>query len=289
MARLYPDPEHQSFRLGDSSKRALLIHGFPGTPWEVRHIGEFLAELGWEVYAPLLPGFGPDIESLGDYTWNDWARTALRAYEELREEADTTALIGFSMGSALAVHLAAEAEVQRLALVNPFSGLGFPLGLILPAVLPLKRSYHPFWRADFDDPWTRNVLRRVLPDLDVDDLTLRERIRREVRIPVRAVGEVQKIGSSAWRLAPSVASPTLIVQGTADRVVPPARTRRFASRLGGSVQLKEVPGGHPLVWPGMPGHEELISELRRLFANGGRGRTSSATRLPQRPAGHPPP
>lgn len=283
MARLYPDPEHQSFRLGHSSKKALLIHGFPGTPWEVRHIGEFLAELGWEVHAPLLPGFGPDIESLGDYTCNDWAGTAQSAYEELREGADGVALIGFSMGSALAVHVAAKAEVQRLALVNPFSGLGFPLGMILPAVLPLKRSYHPFWRADFDDPWTRNVLRRVLPDLDVDDLTLRERIRREVQIPVRAVGEVQKIGSSAWRLAPSVASPTLVVQGTADRIVPPARTRRFARRLGGAVQLKEVHGGHPLVWPGMPGHEELLSELRLLFADGAPRRTSSAARLPPKP------
>jgi len=38
----YNTPEHQPFTLGDGSAVALLIHGFPGTPAEVRPLAEAL-------------------------------------------------------------------------------------------------------------------------------------------------------------------------------------------------------------------------------------------------------
>lgn len=260
--------------MGRSRRRALLIHGFPGTPWELRAVGAHLVRLGFEVHCPLLPGFGPHIESLGERSWHDWEEAVEEACRLTRQEAEELLVVGYSMGGALAMRLALREEVDRLVLINPFSGLGFPLGILLPLVAPFLRSYRPFGSADFSDPWTREVVGRVLPDLDVDDLTWQQRLRNEVKLPVRAIEQVRRLGVAAWRAAPQIDVPALVVQGEADAVVPASRTRRLADRLGGPVVLREAPAaGHVLIWPEKPGHSRLIREIERFTANGALRRT----------------
>ena len=254
--------------MGRSTRRALLIHGFPGTPWELRAVAQLLAELGYEAHGPLLPGFGPHIGDLGQRRWQEWEEAAHSAFGQLRTGATRRVVVGYSMGAALAVRVAAREEVDELVLINPFSGLGFPLSALLPLAAPVVRSYRPFLKADFTDPWTREVVGRVLPDLDVDDLTWQERLRQEVKLPVRAVEQVRRLGTAAWRAAPRVRARTLVFQGVHDKVVPPARTRRFVTRLNGKATLREAPGGHVLIWPGKPGHRELVSEIGRFVNDG---------------------
>lgn len=253
--------------MGRSGRRALLIHGFPGTPWELRATGEQLTRLGFEVHCPLLPGFGPNIGSLGQRTWKDWEEAVLEAYARISRGADTVLVAGYSMGGALALRLALQAEPNQLVLINPFSGLSLPLRTMLPLIAPFLRSYRPFGRADFTDPWTREVLARVLPDLDVDDLTWRERLRHEVKLPTRAIEQVARLGTAAWRSAPGVQVPTLVLQGSDDEVVPASRTRRLVERLAGPTTFRMLKGGHVLIWPGKPGFEELMSELQLFVRN----------------------
>ena len=48
------EPEQlQPFRLRGGVRGCLLIHGFAGTPPEMRGVGEFLAARGYDVMAPL--------------------------------------------------------------------------------------------------------------------------------------------------------------------------------------------------------------------------------------------
>ncbi|MEX2536129.1 MAG: alpha/beta fold hydrolase [Trueperaceae bacterium] len=268
MIRPYPSPQHRPFAIGSSRNRALLIHGFPGTPWELRSLAKLLAEQGYEAHCPLLPGFGPQIDSLGDRSWQDWEESVHSAFGRVRSGAAKLLVVGYSMGAALAVRLAAHEEVDELVLINPFSGLSLPVKMLLPVLAPLVPSYRPFRSANFEDPWTREVVGRVLPDLDVDDLTSQERLRNEVRLPVRAITQVQRLGSAAWRAAPRVRARTLVFQGVQDKVVSATRTRRFAGRLGARAQLREAPGGHVLIWPGKPGHGELVRELGSFLSDG---------------------
>ena len=51
---------------------ALLLHGFPGTPAELRPLGQALAFAGVRAQAPLLPGFGPAMQRLGDVGAREW-------------------------------------------------------------------------------------------------------------------------------------------------------------------------------------------------------------------------
>ena len=295
-ATLYPAPEHQTFTMGDNPAKVLLIHGFPGTPWEVRHIGRVLAGNGWEAFGPLLPGFGPSIETLGQRHAGEWLEFISDRLRLLRNGSGEgpLAVVGFSMGGGLATILAAQEEIDALVLINPFSGLPLPVRSALPLVTRALRYYRPFWRANFDDPWTRQVIGRVLPDLDVDDLNDQELLRREVKIPLSAIEQVQSVGGLAWDAAPHVHAPTLIVQGTRDTVVPALRTRRFSKRFAGPLRYVEVPGRHPLVWPHQSGYREMIDEVTgfldptNLAASKpatpfGQRKTASATRPPHGP------
>ena len=69
----------------------------------MRGLGEALNEQGWTVHAPLLPGFGSDIETLTERRWQEWA-AAVRAgrCRDSRQRATTRCcVVGYSMGAAL--------------------------------------------------------------------------------------------------------------------------------------------------------------------------------------------
>jgi hypothetical protein len=64
LPRPFDGCEHRSFLWQGSDCAALLIHGFPGTPAEMRPLGTVLKDAGWTVHGLMLPGLGADIESL---------------------------------------------------------------------------------------------------------------------------------------------------------------------------------------------------------------------------------
>ena len=92
------------FDFGAGPPRALLLHGFTGSPGEVRATGEHLAKTGWRVQGPLLPGHGTVIEDLDQVTAQDWIDTVDNAIERIGQETDQPiAVIGLSMGGLLAL------------------------------------------------------------------------------------------------------------------------------------------------------------------------------------------
>ena len=58
--------EHRDFMRQGGPPAAVLVHGFPGTPAEMRPLADVLSDAGWTVRAPLLPGFGAQIETLAN-------------------------------------------------------------------------------------------------------------------------------------------------------------------------------------------------------------------------------
>ena len=99
---------------------ALLVHGFCGSPFGMRRTAEKLAAKGTSVEAPLLPGHGTAVEDLVPLRWGDWAEAAEEAYTALRSRCPRVAVVGHSMGGALACWLAERhPEIRGLALVNP--------------------------------------------------------------------------------------------------------------------------------------------------------------------------
>ena len=261
----YGSSEHQTFTLGDSPQKALLLHGFPGTPAELRPLAKVLCSSGWQATAPLLPGFGVDIPRLGERRWQDWQGAALAHWQEFRGEAQQTLLIGFSMGGALALHLAAQRPPDKLVLIAPFWQMNDPRTNLLPIIKYVMPTLKPFEKADFDDENVRKQFEVMLPDIDLDDPNVQTRLRQEIVLPTSSVDELRKLGRSAYRVAKKVSIPTLILQGFQDTTVRPEDTRALLRRLGGPVTLYEFGGDHDVVKSHGRGHETFLNLLKEAL------------------------
>ncbi len=241
----FTNPSHQPFQLGSGAAGALLIHGFPGTPAELRPLGEQLAAAEYTAYGLLLPGLGSEIETLSTKTRTDWLQAAQQKWAEIQQDHHRTTLIGYSMGGAIATCLAAQQPPQQLVLLAPFWRLNTMLRHLLPIVKYLKPRITPFERANFDDPELRKQMQSVIGgDLDLDDPEVQQQLRENIIIATATLDEVRRLGQAAYKAAAQLTCPTLIIQGAQDETIPPALTRKFMQRINGRVSYYEINGTH---------------------------------------------
>lgn len=99
----------------------LLLHGGGDTPQTFRYLADALYARGFHVVAPLLPGHGRTLRDFARVTANDLTAAAASSYATLRASHEWVAVIGLSMGGALAAQLAADnASLPALGLVAPY-------------------------------------------------------------------------------------------------------------------------------------------------------------------------
>jgi carboxylesterase len=249
---------------------ALLIHGFPGTPAEVRGIGKALAENGWHARAPLLPGFGTDIVNLAEKRRKDWLEAVGAEWGALLADHDPCVLIGFSMGGALALHLAQRHPPDRLVLVAPFWRLPGVLPRLVPVLKRVLPEMRPFKNADFDTPEVQAGFQRLLPDVDLDDPEVRRYLQEEITLPLSVIDEVFRLGAEAHRLAKSISARSLVIQGLDDQMVRPKLTRKLVERLGGGsangqVIYREIGGPHELIHQSSEQQAEVIELITNFL------------------------
>ncbi|MEM6427809.1 MAG: alpha/beta fold hydrolase [Deinococcota bacterium] len=264
----FQDAEHQPFVLGDSPHKILLIHGFPGTPAEMRPLANMLVSQGYEAHGPLLPGFGTDIGNLGQQTRHDWVTHALSAWENLQQNFETTVLIGFSMGAAIALHIAAQShhKPHQLILISPFWRFNARFTWLLAVMRYLKPSLKPFAKADFDDPKVREQFSSMFPYADLDDSAVQDALKNDIRLPSSALDELRRLGLAAKSIVKQIEQPCLVVQGAADEVATPSNTRELVQHLPTALTHYEIPGAtHDVIKAGEIGHEELLTHISKLL------------------------
>jgi len=108
MSQIIPTAE-PFFLLGNSSKPAcLLIHGFTGTPKEMRWMGEFLYQHGYTCLGIRLAGHATDPEDMIRSRWADWVASVEDGYQLLRGVNNNIFLVGLSMGGILALFMSTQ-------------------------------------------------------------------------------------------------------------------------------------------------------------------------------------
>lgn len=90
----------------------LLIHGFTGTPSELRLLGEYLRDRGYTVKGILLKGHGTTLEDMRKCSYRDWMRGAVEGYKSLKQECDEVFAVGLSMGGLLSLYLARNYDIR---------------------------------------------------------------------------------------------------------------------------------------------------------------------------------
>lgn len=256
LSEVFAAPEHQTYTWAGGQPAALLLHGFPGTAAETRALGRALHDAGWTVQGQLLPGFGPEIDQLGERRYGDWVRAAAAVLRDLQAAHSPTLLAGFSMGAAVATVTAANVRPDGLVLLAPFSGAVGPIGAIMPVLRRLISTIKPFrlFKPDFTDPDVRKGLANFLPHVDLDDPDVQRNLL-DLTLPLAIIDEVRLVGEAARQAAGSVQAQTLIVQGVNDRVVLPKISRQMVYAFQPPARYVEVPGAHDLMdedgpaWP----------------------------------------
>lgn len=97
----------------------IIIHGFTGTPNEVKPLAHALEQIGYEVLTPLLPGHSMNKERLDKASASDWLQWIEKIIRQAMEENKKIHMIGFSMGAMIATIMAYRFAVSTLVLLSP--------------------------------------------------------------------------------------------------------------------------------------------------------------------------
>lgn len=233
----------------------LLLHGFTGSPWDLKPLGEALARAGYRAVCPLLPGHGEDAGVLPDYTEEHWEEAAEAALRQLSlEENGPVHVVGFSMGALLALVLAANhrARVRSLVLLAPALRLADA-----PSSWLRRLRFLPFERLR---PWVTK------DSTDIRDPAVRALAPLMPRWPLRWIRNFWRLQARAEEVAPGLRVPALLVAADHDAVVSLEGARLLAARMPAARRLVRLPrSGHviPRDVDAARAEEELLAFLAR--------------------------
>lgn len=208
------DRDFAPFRHDGSDIGVLLCHGFAGAPGSLRDWADHLADAGYTVRLPLLPGHGTKRPDMNRTTFDDWLAEVTRAFQELRASCRAVVIGGLSMGGTLTL---------RLAELYPEAVAG--IVLVNPSVTTLR------WDAKWLLPW----LWRVLPAYPgiVGDIAKPGVTEPGYKyLPTRAAYSLSKAWPVVRADLPKVTAPVLLMHSTVDHTVEPENTRIVRAEIG---------------------------------------------------------
>lgn len=223
---------------------ALLLHGFTGSPTEVRGLGEHLAGQGISVTAPLLPGHGLHHRDLEHSTRHEWLDAARGALADVRRRHRHTVVVGQSMGGLLALMLAAEAtsadgtDIAAVVALAP--------ALLLPRYAQLTRLPLPM----------RFMAKHEERTVDLVDKSQVRQVWSYSHTPMRVVRELLRLGTDVKGALHRIQAPLLVVQGAQDKTIRTASAQHVLDGVGSA--RKE------LLWLEGTGHIVPVDAERAL-------------------------
>lgn len=205
----------------------LILHGFGDTTQSVVELAEFLHRVhGWTVRAPLLPGHGARLADFDRFGSDSWRATVRDEYAALQTQYPTVAIVGLSMGGALAtLEAASSPTVPALVLLAPY--------LTPPAsaerLAPLA-----------------GVINLLVPYLSGGDRTksifdpaARSRALGAGTAPPKRVRDLVSVAHDARFAAAMVSAPTLLIHSRSDYRLPVPLAERHAGYFTGAPVLEQ--------------------------------------------------
>ncbi len=219
---------------GEADAAVLLLHGFTGSPWEVRPLGESLADRGFHAHAPRLPGHGTTPEDLLWVGWRDWVEGAERALAAL-DAFPRVFVAGLSMGALLGLLLAARRpeRVRGLALMAPAWRLRRLDGQLLRALRHVELS-------GLRMRWVGKETS------DIEDPEVRAQAPVLARYPLARLFDLFTLQDVAQESLPLVRAPSLVVAAVNDHVASFAGAEALCARLPGARLVPLQRGFHIL-------------------------------------------
>jgi carboxylesterase len=234
----------EPFRIRGGSRGCLLLHGFAGTPPEVRELGEHLARNGYDVLAPVLAGHGRTPQAMRRTRWPDWVASAEQALATLRRDCHDVFVGGQSLGGSIALHLAAAhpdlSGVVSLAAMGSRRFFRDPRLRAIRVIKYLIPWQVPNGQSDLGDP------QRLLA------------LHSYARRPTVCLESLMHFLNLLERELPLIQVPALVMHGRRDQTVPIGNGPFIVEHLGSPDRA--------MVWWERSGHA-LTVDLERSQLN----------------------
>lgn len=215
-----------------------------GNPAEMRPLAETLFAAGLDCQAPAHPGMAGDIARIDSMTADIWRRSALERWAEHTGRYDRTVLVGYSMGGAAALQMAAQRAPDLVILLAPFIRINDRRAFLLPLAKHVIKEFKVLGSLDVENPDVRAWFAAAMPGLDIDDAEVRQSLRDDTGVASSVIDELRKFGALGWQAAANVTAPTVVIQGGQDDVAVPRHTRALLDRLPNLRSYHEIPGDH---------------------------------------------
>jgi carboxylesterase len=256
------------FRYDGGKVGFLLLHGLGGTPMELRFVAQGLSRAGHTVVCPQLAGHCSTVDELGATRWQDWYCSAERVLAELSKDCEVVIVGGLSMGSILALHLAANHpdEVHGMALYAPtfsLDGWGVPWRARLFALLTQR------WAADL-------VTFTERPPYGIKDQRVRDLVMKALNsgdsslagayaTPGSTMLELRWLARRVRKQLSKIRQPALIIHPREDDRSNIANSMYLARKLGGLVDMVVLDDSYHIVTLDKQRH--IVIERTATFAD----------------------
>jgi carboxylesterase len=225
----------------------LLLHGGGDTPQTLRYLGTALYGRGFHVCAPLLPGHGRSIADFQRVSAEALTHAARKSYDELRATHDWVAVMGISMGGALAVQLAAQTpEMPALGLIAPY--------LALPPGVARAASLSRVW----------GVFAPVIRSANGTSILDPNEREHNLAYGVFTAAALRALRTTVHRAVadlPKVVAPTLVIHSREDNRITVADAERAFALLGAKEKRLEWVSGAAHIITVDYGRERVIAAL----------------------------
>jgi carboxylesterase len=212
-------PGCEPFSSAGGSLGVLVLHGFTGNPSSMRPLAQRFAAAGFTVDLPRLPGHGTSVEDALTTRWSDWSHAALAAFDALAERSAKVAVVGLSMGGALAAYVAEQRPgVAACVFINP-----------------LLRPQPPEVLALIDDAVAGGV---TVFDKGSDPVVKKEGVEESAYTvwPLPALKSLMDSLPAVHAALGTIAAPSLVLTSREDHTVPTDNSLDLVAALRGPVE-----------------------------------------------------
>lgn len=213
--RIIPTAEPFFFPGGPTG--CLLVHGFTGTPKEMRLLGEYLHGRGHAVLGVRLAGHATQVEDMIRTRYQDWLNSVEDGWHLLQDYTEKVVIIGFSLGGVLSLTFASNFPVAGVvAMATPYEipnklvkTLG-PFIILLSKILPTMDQGEAEW---------------FNPEMQKDHIYYH-------KAPLRSVYELTQLTKQMHSSLPKMNIPMLVIHSRNDLNVLPENGERLFKHIG---------------------------------------------------------